>query len=208
MKSKLLFSGLFSLLVVTCAWAADPFERINPPQPTQSGDRIEVVEVFWYGCPHCYALEPYLDKWLETKPDDVEFRRIPGVLGRNWLPHARAYYTAEKLGILGKIHQQMFNAIHVERTDLGSEKKLASFFKDHGVDHDEFMKTYESEEITDKIKQAFVASQGYGLTGVPAIIVNGKYRVSASTAGGNARLIEVVNMLIEQERKVAMSGKK
>lgn len=208
MKSKLLFSGLFSLLVVTCAWAADPFERINPPQPTQSGDRIEVVEVFWYGCPHCYALEPYLDKWLETKPDDVEFRRIPGVLGRNWLPHARAYYTAEKLGILGKIHQQMFNAIHVERTDLGSEKKLASFFKDHGVDRDEFMKTYESEEITDKIKQAFVAGQGYGLTGVPAIIVNGKYRVSASTAGGNARLIEVVNMLIEQERKVAMSGKK
>jgi len=207
MKSKLFLTGLFSIFVCGLAWAADPYERINPPQPTKSGEKIEVVEVFWYGCPHCYALEPYLEKWLETKPDDVEFRRIPGVLGRNWLPHARAYFTAEKLGVLDRTHRPMFDAIHVERVDLGNEKKLAGFFKTQGVDRTEFIRVYESEEITDKVKQAFVAGQGYGLTGVPVIIVNGKYRASASTAGGNTKLIEVINMLIEQERNIEISEK-
>lgn len=207
MKSNLLLTCLFFVLVSGLAWATDPYERINPAQPTKSGDKIEVVEVFWYGCPHCYALEPYLEKWLETKPDDVEFRRIPGVLGRNWLPHARAYFTAEKLDVLDKTHRPMFDAIHVGRVDLGNEKKLANFFREHGVDRAEFIRIYESEEITDKVKQAFVAGQGYGLTGVPVIIVNGKYRVSSSTAGGNTKLVEAINMLIEQERNITVPEK-
>lgn len=203
MKLKIFVASVCSILLCGFVWAADPYERINPPQPTKSGNKIEVVEMFWYGCQHCYALEPYLEKWLETKPDDVEFRRMPAVLGKNWIPHAKTYFTAEKLGIVDKIHRPLFDAIHLERIDLNSEKKLANFFKSHGVDRDEFIKIYESSEINDRMKQTFIAGQGYGLTGVPVIIVNGKYRVSASTAGGNTQLIEVINLLIEQERKAA-----
>ena len=202
MLSRIFVASLYAFLLCSSTWAAEPYERITPPQPIKSGDKIEVVEVFWYGCPHCYSLEPYLDKWLETKPDDVEFRRIPGVLGKNWIPHARAYFTAVKLGIVDKIHRLLFDAIHIERIDLNTEKQLANFFEKHGVDRDEFIKIYESGETDDLMKQAFIAGQGYGLTGVPTIIVNGKYRVSASTAGGYAQLIEVLNLLIEKERKI------
>lgn len=203
MLSKIFIASLYTFLLYNLAWAADPYERINPPQPVKLEGKIEVVEVFWYGCPHCYSLEPYLEKWLQTKPDDVEFRRIPGVLGKNWIPHAKTYFTAEKLGIVEKIHRPLFDAIHLERAELNSEKKLANFFEQHGVDPDEFIDIYESTEINDLMKQAFKAGQGYGLTGVPVIIVNGKFRVSASTAGGNTQLIEVLNLLIEKERRAA-----
>jgi thiol:disulfide interchange protein DsbA len=203
-------SRAFFILVSTClffgnVWAGGqagtlPFEKLDPPQPVQSENRIEVVEVFWYGCPHCYTLEPYLEKWLETKPEDVEFRRIPGVLGKNWLPHGRAYYTAEELGILDKIHKPLFDAIHRDNRNIMDEKTLREFFAELGVKKADFDKVYQSEEVTEKIKKAFTAAQGYRLTGVPAIIVNGKYRTGASMTGSNQKLIEVINYLVEQER--------
>jgi thiol:disulfide interchange protein DsbA len=207
MKLRTLFTGLFVVLIFTHAWAgsndARPFDELKPPQPTKSGSKIEVVEVFWYGCPHCYSLEPYLEKWLETKADDVEFRRIPGVLGKNWLPHARAYYTAEILGVLDRIHKQLFDAIHGDNKNIMDEKGLRDFFVKQGVKKDDFNKVYQSEEVTDRVKEAFIAGQGYNLTGVPAIIVNGKYRTSAGMTGSNQKLIETVNQLIDRERNLA-----
>jgi thiol:disulfide interchange protein DsbA len=208
MKLKTLVTGLFSMILFTHAFAdGQPkhraFDELNPPQPTQTGDKIEVVEVFWYGCPHCYSLEPYLEKWLESIPEDVEFRRVPGVLGKNWLPHARAYYTAEILGILDNIHKPLFEAIHRENRNIMDEKRLRDFFAQQGVKKAEFDKVYRSQEVTDKIKEAFTASVGYKLTGVPSIIINGKYRTSASMTGSNQKLIDVINQLVEHERQNA-----
>jgi len=196
-------AGILLLCLAMSAHAKDPYTLIVPVQPTQSVDKIEVLEVFWYGCPHCYSLEPYLEKWLETKADDVEFRRIPGVLGKNWLPHARAYYTAEILGVLDRIHKQLFDAIHGDNKNIMDEKGLRDFFVKQGVKKDDFNKVYQSEEVTDRVKEAFIAGQGYNLTGVPAIIVNGKYRTSAGMTGSNQKLIETVNQLIDRERNLA-----
>ena len=207
MKYKTLFAGLLTVAIILSftAWAGgrtseSPFKLLEPAQPTKSGDKIEVVEVFWYGCPHCYSLEPYLDKWLESKPEDVAFRRMPGILGRDWMAHARAYYTAEQLGILDQIHKPLFDAIHKDKKKIFNGNQLRDFFAEYGVDKNEFTKVFDSQEITDKVKEAFIAGQGYKLTGVPSIIVNGKYLTSASMTGSNQKLIEMINQLVEMER--------
>ena len=208
MKLKLFFASV-ALLTSAILFAADnmdrgPYEPI-PAQPTATGNNIEVLEFFWYGCPHCYSLEPYLEKWQTTKADDVQLRRVPAILGKNWIPHARAYFTAEKLGIVNKIHRPLFEAIHKDKKPILDEKSLRDFFATMGVDKDEFTRIYESNEISEKIQEAFVLGQQYQITGVPTVIVNGKYRTSSSMAGGNANLIETINQLTAKERKQASS---
>jgi len=204
MKQKLFFILLMCFFATGIACAEDnapsqPYEAITP-QPTASGDKIEVIEFFWYGCPHCFALEPYLDKWLAAKPADVEFRRIPAILGNRWVHYAKVYYAADKLGAVAKIHSPLFNAIHEQRLPLEDATKLGNFLEKLGVDKDKFFAAYSSEEIGKKIQNAYAMGQDYGLTGVPTIIINGKYRTSASQAGSNEKLIEVMNELIEKER--------
>lgn len=177
------------------------YKELSSPQATKTGDKIEVVEVFWYGCPHCYQFEPIINKWLKEKAGYVEFVRIPGVLGSQWISHARAYYAAEKLGVLEKIHQSLFNAIHNEKRKILDEKSLKSFFAEHGVAGSDFDKTFQSKEIEDKVRAAFSAGKNYELTGVPAIVINGKYTTSASMAGNFEKLIDVINTLSAKEYK-------
>ena len=177
------------------------YVTLDPPQATQTGDKIEVLEVFWYGCPHCYAFEPSLQKWLSTKPDNVEFRLMPGILNRAWVPHARAYYTAEKLGVLDKIHHQLFDAIHKDRRYIFDEDAIKRFFVEQGVDGDEFSKVYDSKEIDEKLKQAAQEQISAKITGVPSIIINGKYLTSPSRTGSYEKLEKVMNSLIARESK-------
>lgn len=198
-RLSLIFFSIL-LFVSSTVYADEGFKHITPAQPTQSGDKIEVLEVFWYGCPHCFAFEPYVKKWLETKADDVEFRRMPGIFRKSWIPHGRAYYTAQKLGVLDAIHSQLFDAIHKEKQKIYDEDSIKDFFEKQGVDGDEFTKVYESDEITTKIKQALIMGQRYKVTGVPSIIVNGKYLVSGSTAGSFENLLKVVDKLVDKER--------
>ena len=207
MKQKLFFILLFCSLVTGFARADDtaPYETITP-QPTASGDKIEVIEFFWYGCPHCFALEPYMEKWLASKPDDVVFRRIPAILGNNWVHYARVYYAAEKLGVVDKINHPLFDAIHDQRIPLNDATQLGDFLTKQGVDKDKFFTAYSSEEIGNKIKNAYVLGQDYGLTGVPTIIINGKYRTSASEAGSNEKLIQLMDELIQKERAPASAA--
>ena len=179
---------------------SNAYTRIIPAQPTQSVDKIEVLEVFWYGCSHCYDFEPYVKKWLLTKPDDVDFRRMPGIFSKNWVPHAKAYFTAVKLGVLDKIHTPLFEAIHQDRKRVHSEETLKDFFVSKGIDGDEFTKVYNSSEIETKFKQAFVMGQRYKLTGVPAVIINGKYMTSGSLAGSYDHLLKVIDDLVAKER--------
>ncbi len=193
------------LLLGSQAYAEEGYNTISPAQPTQTGDKIEVLEVFWYACSHCYDFEPYLHEWLPNIAEDVTFRRMPGIFNKNWIPHAKAFYTAEKMGILDKIHTPLFNAIHREKKKIHDDAAMKKFFVAQGVDKKEFLKIYESEEIDTKAKQAFVMGQRYKLTGVPAIIVNGKYMVSGSTAGSFENVLKITDSLVDKERASTVS---
>lgn len=174
---------------------------ITPPQPTSSKDKVEVVELFWYGCPHCYRLEPYVKRWLKKKPDNVKFVRMPGVLNPQWEIHARAYYAAEVLGVVEKIHAPMFEAIHEKKNRLNSETAIMNLFKQHGVTEKDFKRAIRSFAVETKLRRAKDMGRRYGARFVPAIIVNGKYLTGAQSAGGNAKVFKVVDQLIKQESK-------
>jgi len=176
------------------------YERIDQPVPTTTGDRIEVVEMFGYPCPHCNSFEPLLHHWKQQLPDDVELVRVPVVFGRSWEPFARAYYVADLLGKVDETHQAMFDAIHLQRKRIRSEDDLADFYADFGIDPDTFKKQYNSFAVGMKLKQGDAKVRGYGITGVPSMIVAGKYRISAASAGSHEEMLKVVNFLVEKER--------
>ena len=181
------------------ARAEDGYETLTPAQPVQNSDKIEVIEFFWYGCPHCYSLEPSMVKWLETKPANVEFIRQPAVFSDLWGKHAKAFFTAEALGITEKVHADLFDAIQNKRQKLTSEDDLAKFFAAHGVKEEDFRAAFNSFLVDAKLRQAETMGPRYGITGVPTLVVNGKYRISANTAKSQENMIKVLNELIQQE---------
>jgi thiol:disulfide interchange protein DsbA len=176
------------------------YELIKPPQPTQDPARIEVVEMFWYGCPHCYRLEPLVKEWNENKADDVDFIQLPAMLGPRWELLARAYYTAEILGVLDKVHTPLFETIHEKRKPFRNEADLQKFFAEHGVDEETFQNTFRSFAVVTKVNRSRQLTQRYGINGVPAFVINGKYRTSPGMAGSKALTFKVVDELIAQER--------
>lgn len=181
------------------ATAEGGYDPISPAQPVQNTDKVEVIEFFWYGCPHCYSLEPAMVEWLKTKPANVEFIRQPAVFSDIWGKHAKAYYTAEALGVLDKVHADLFDAIQNKKQKLVSEDELAKFFADHGVKDEDFRAAYNSFLVDAKLRQAESIGPRYGITGVPSLVVNGKYKVTAQSAKSQANMLTVVNQLIAQE---------
>jgi thiol:disulfide interchange protein DsbA len=175
------------------------YAKVDPPQPTSTGDKIEVLEFFWYGCPHCYRLEPYVKRWLASKPANVEFVRMPGIFSPRWMMHARAYYTAEILGVVDKLHDPIFEAIHGERKPLDDQDAIMEMFKQHGVPEEEFKKVFLSFAVDTKMRRASEMAMRYDIDGVPALIVNGKYRTSPSMVGSNAAVFKVVDQLVAME---------
>ncbi len=201
---KIMKAGiLLSLLMFTHLSIADGkgYKDLAAVQPVQDPSKVEVIEFFWYGCPHCYQFEPELEKWLETLPDNVMFIRQPAVFSSLWAKHAKAYFTAEGLGVVDKVHADFFHAIQVEKKSLTSEADLADFFAAHGVDRTEFHEVYNSFMVDTKMRQSKVMGPRYGITGVPAIVINGKYLVNGRTAGSHKEMIKVMNQLIAQESK-------
>jgi thiol:disulfide interchange protein DsbA len=182
--------------------AAEGYEMVTPAQPTTaSKDQVEVVELFWYGCPHCFKLEPYVERWLKRKPKNVKFVRMPGVFRPSWEVHARAYYTAEILGVVDKVHKPMFDAIHEQKRQMNTEAAIMALFQEHGVSNKDFKRVFNSFAVETKLRRAKDMGQRYGVKGVPTLIVNGKYRTGAQEAGGNAKVFAVVNQLVKQESK-------
>ena len=175
------------------------YETIDPPQPTDDPAKVEVIEFFWYGCPHCYRFEPTLQKWLKTRPDHVNFISQPAAFNATWAKHARAYFTAEALGVAEKMHEDFFSAIQIDKKRLDKEDLLADFFVAHGVSKKDFSDTYNSFLVDAKTRQAESIAARYGVTGVPAIVVNGKYRISGTTAKNYDNMIKVMNYLINKE---------
>jgi len=175
------------------------YETLSPAQPTQNQDKIEIIEFFWYGCPHCYTLEPTMVEWLKTKPDNVEFIRQPAIFSSLWGKHAKAYFVAEALNVVDKVHADFFDAIQNKKQKLTSEDQLAKFFVAHGVDETKFRETFNSFLIDAKLRQAKAMAPRYGISGVPAIIINGKYKTSGPLAKSHENMIKVMNQLIKQE---------
>ncbi len=202
MKKLLAFMALVLLALPVFAEFKEgtEYQLLATPQPTSSGDKIEVLELFWYGCPHCYHLEADLNVWLKHKPDDVAFVRVPAVLGPPWELLARGYYTADLLGVLDKIHEPLFDRIHKERKPISNASELKAFFLEQGIPEADFDKTFNSFAVITKTNRAKEARNMYGLTGVPTIVVNGKYRTTATLAGSNEKMLQVVDFLVAKER--------
>ena len=175
------------------------YETLSSPQPTQNPDKIEVIEFFWYGCPHCYSFEPFLEKWVKSLPKNVEFIRQPVAFNELWSKHAKAYYTAEALGVVDKVHADFFDAIQNKKEKLETEEELAKFFKAHGVNETQFHEAYNSFAVDAKMRNAPSMATRYGITGVPAIVINGKYKTNGTLAGSQENMIQVMNNLIKQE---------
>ena len=196
-------SVLILLTLSTFSFAESTgYETLSPAQPTQNKDKIEIIEFFWYGCPHCYSLEPELTEWLKTAPDNVEFIRQPAIFNKRWGQHAKAYFIADALGVVEKIHADLFDAIQNKKQKLTSEDDLAQFFVAHGVDETKFRNTFNSFLIDAKLRQAKAMAPRYGITGVPAIIINGKYKTNGPLAKSQSNMLKVMDTLIKQESMV------
>ena len=176
------------------------YERISPAVKTATTDGIEIVEVFWYGCPHCFDFEPHINEWVGNKADDINFKRMPAIFNKSWVPHARAYYTAEILGVLDRIHPELFKALHEKRQQIMTEESIKQFFIDNGVSKEDFDTTYNSFAVDTKTRQAVAATKDYGITGVPAIIVNGRYWTSARLTGDFEGMLKATDHLAAKER--------
>ncbi len=182
------------------------YVRMVPTQPTVGGaDKIEVAEFFWYGCAHCYNFESYIDKWLETKPANVRFVRIPAVWNKLVKLHAQLYYTEEVLVKNGKIEKPeqfraaVFAEYHRRSNYLTTEAAILELFEKHGVSAEDFSNTWNSFEVSQKLRVAQDLARRYSISSVPAVVVNGKYRTGAGEAGGYPPLMDLIDELIVRE---------
>lgn len=178
------------------------YQLLKNPQPVSNDGTVEVVELFWYGCPHCYRLEPTLKNWLKRKPAKVNFIRIPAIFNNpDWQLHATAFYTAEVLGKGEKMHTPLFEAIHEKNRPLHTRQQVMEFFAEHGVSNDEFNSTFDSFTVQTKVQRAADLTRKYEITGVPSIIVNGKYRTDGPMATSYDNLMKIVDYLVRMEMK-------
>jgi thiol:disulfide interchange protein DsbA len=178
------------------------YQTLASAQPTQDKTKVEVIEFFWYGCPHCYALEPLLNQWLKTLPKNVTFMRQPAMFWPGAESHAKAYFIAEALNMVDKVHADLFDAIQNKKQKLDTEEELAKFFVAHGVKEAAFHDAYKSFGVDTKVRQGKSLPQRYSISGVPTIIVNGKYVTSGTLAGSHENMLKVLNQLIAQESKI------
>ncbi len=181
------------------------YKRVAEPQRAEPGADVEVLELFWYGCPHCYQLEPAIERWLETKPEGVSFRRLPAAASSRWVPHAKAYFAAEQLGELDRLHEPLFKALHDERRKLFTDEALIQFAAEQGIDEAAFRTAYESFPVDMQVRKSADLVRRYQLSGVPAIVVNGKYATGVTEAGGRDQIFEVVDFLVQKELGAAGS---
>lgn len=174
---------------------------LSTAQPTESDPKhIEVIEFFWYGCPHCSDLHPYISRWLENKPVDVAFRFVPAIFRNNWVPGAKTFYTMESLGLTQTLHDKVYHAIHREKTDLSKEVVLFDWVAKQGIDRDRFVSAYNSFTVQNQANRSAQMTRQYKLTGVPALVVDGKYLTSGKAGGTPQDTISVLNQLIEKVR--------
>lgn len=163
-------------------------------------DKIEVAEVFWYGCSHCYHFEPRVLEWSKDIPEDVNFVQIPAMWNGLMEAHARAYYVAKQLGIKEDVHQALYNALNVDRKRLDSAEAVAELFAEYGADKEEVVRLFKSAEATTYLKQMDARARAYQISGTPQLVVHGRYRVEASQQVNHGEMFKVVNFLVDKIR--------
>jgi thiol:disulfide interchange protein DsbA len=210
LHTKLIATSVFLGFAFSAAALAAPtpdveYRLINPPQ-TGAGKGVEVLEFFNYACSHCYDFEPQLRSWLKTKPKDVEFRYVPAVFNERMLPLAKTYYALEELGLLDRMHERVYEAIHEKRINLADRSVMTKWIAEQGVDAKKFESTYDSFSVDSKAQRAGQLTRSYRITATPYVAVAGKYLTAPSLtlrADGNVdpgRFAQVLNELINMAR--------
>ena len=185
----------------------DNYAVVANPQPSENPRRVEVIEVFSYACPHCFDLEPVLAKWERKLPKDVAFIRMPAVSNPKWLALGKFYYALEALGKVGELHADALNAYHLHDVDLADEKIALNWVAKQGIDSGKFKAAFDSFSVQAKTGRARQLLAAYGISGVPAVVVGGKYMTSTAMAGGQEAMLAVVDYLVRKVRKES-GGKK
>ena len=189
------------------AVAGKDYRLLNPQQPTDSGKKVEVLEFFWYGCPHCSSLQPSLGAWLKRKPADLEFKRVPAVFQDSWVPLTKAYYTIEAMGLVDKLHHDVFSAIHEQKIRLQDTTVLFDWAAKRGVDRQKFIDTYNSFAVQSRAQRSVDMTRNYDISGTPALVVDGRYLTAPSmtlnpdNSINYERFFRVVDELVALARK-------
>lgn len=198
----LMLASLFIMPGVNAAQLQEgaTYLTIKPAQPTTADEgMVEVVEVFSYGCSHCFRFEPMLERWLKNKPANVKFVRLPAIFNGTLAMYARAFYTAEALGVLDKVHTPLFEAIHLQKRRMNTETEIAALFAEHGVDQKKFEKVFRSFAVEAKVRHAAELGKRYGVQATPSMTVNGKYITDPGKTQGFQGMLNVVDDLVKQE---------
>lgn len=177
------------------------YSVLAKPQPTGDSGKIEVLEFFWYGCPHCYNLHPHLKTWLANIPGDVDFHYVPAILRPTWIPAAKIFYAIEALGIDNLLHDKIYDAVHRDRIDLNNESVLFDWIEKQGIDRKKFENTLQSFAVQNQVSRSTQMSRQYQLNGVPTLIINGKYLTSGRMGGSPQDTIKTLDALLDKIRK-------
>lgn len=183
--------------------AGKQYVELSSAVPVAQPGKIEVVELFWYGCPHCYHFEPTINPWIEKLPQDVNFVRIPAMFGGIWDIHGQLFITLETMQVEKQVHKAVFDAIQKDGKKLATPEEMAEFLATQGIDSETFLKTYNSFGVKGQVANAKRLGMAYQISGVPTMIVNGKYRFDIGSSGGPEQALNVADQLIAKERAAA-----
>jgi thiol:disulfide interchange protein DsbA len=187
--------------------AGRDYELIKPPQPTESGNKVEVIEFFSYACPHCNALQPSLRSWLKRKPADVDFRRSPVVFQESWIPFARIYYTVDAMGLTDKLHHEVFTAIHEQKIRLQDPEVLFGWVASKGIDRKKFEDTYNSFAVQSRTQRASEVTRRYDIPYTPVIVVDGRYLTAPSMTSKGAGSVDYDGYFKALNQVIALARK-
>ena len=212
MKRRYFSSALLAItagLSTSLAWAqaalfksGKDFLTLDRPLATEAGaGKVEVIEFFWYSCPHCHAFEPAFGQWVKNAPKDVVVRRIPVSFRDDFAPQQRLFFTLEALNLLDSLHVKVFNAVHVEKQPLNTDASILAWAQKQGVDKAKFEETYKSFGVASKLKRAVQLQNDFKVEGVPSLGIAGRYYTDGSLAGNMDRALKVAESLIAQTRQ-------
>ncbi len=182
--------------------AGRDYKTLENPQPTQNSDLVEVIEFFWYGCPHCNNFNPHIKTWLKNKPGDVDFRYVPAIFRDNWIPGAKLFYSIESMGLMETMHDRIYDAIHRDKINLTNETVLFDWIEKQGVDKEKFVSIYNSFTTQNQVARSNQMMRQYQITGVPVFIVEGKYMTVNKKDGAPQNTIQTLDKIIDMARKL------
>jgi thiol:disulfide interchange protein DsbA len=201
LRKALMIVAMLVAAAAGTAWAQNaPYATLSPPQPTGDNGKIEVIEFFWYGCPHCYHLEPEVNAWAKSLPADVVFKRVPAYPSESWGELARVFYTLEAMGKLPEYHDKIFDAIHKDNVNLVNKKIRDQWLAKNGIDPAKYEEVAKSFTVATNMQRDKQMTMNYKVDGVPRLVVGGKYYTSGELAGGADKIFPVVNEMIAKVR--------